>query len=93
MSSFIKDLVNADYREFLLEVAMIRNGMKVYEKYAEDEPCQICWNSVGGEYTFKLVCGHLYHRNCMLNNIINYNRGGCEVCKVTGQNKKPAPEA
>ena len=89
MSNFINELMNGDHKKFLFEVVLLRNGMNVYEKYANDEPCCICWESLKNKYTYELKCQHAYHRNCMLTNLITYNRGGCEICKV----KDPAKEA
>lgn len=89
MSAFFNELLNNDCREFLFEVVILRNGATIHDKFLKKDVCQLCWNDLNNTYTFELKCGHLYHRKCMLDNIIINNKAGCEICKIIPN----APEA
>lgn len=83
MSKSISEIMNKDWRDFLFEVVLLRKGVYIYNKYIGKADCRMCWDHLENECVYELTCGHLYHRQCVLDNIIKNNKYGCEICSIT----------
>lgn len=76
-------------KEILLEFVLVHNyGFTVDRKYDCGDECVICSDNLYGSYVLKSPCGHLLHRDCMLQNIIH--RGKC--CECTYNYRKQCKE-
>jgi hypothetical protein len=75
--------------KILLEASLIENyGWKPHDEYDKEGDCHICFTELINSIVLELPCGHLYHQNCILTNIYDYNRLTCPECP---QNKQFEP--
>jgi len=67
--------------DFIAEVILTtRNGWTAELCNVLDKDCPICFGTVQYQYTLKTRCGHTYHRNCILANMLDYERYICPKC-------------
>lgn len=65
---------NSIFAEILLTYRYKCIAIKSYNLYHE---CAICKDSMKDKYVIQLECKHTFHRNCILNSILNYNNMEC----------------
>ena len=73
--------------DILAELILIqKHNVQAISKWPSDDMCPICFDTLKDQYTLQYPCGdpkHSFHRNCILSNIIVYNRGvQCAVCSL-----------
>ena len=53
--------------------------MKAKKEYDKEADCVICTESLLGKYVFEFGCDetHVFHRHCILSNIMEYQRYKC----------------
>lgn len=74
------EIHNSIFAEILLTY---RYNCIAYKQYNKEEECEICKDSMKDKYVIQLGCNHIFHRNCILNSILNYNNIECimPLCK------------
>lgn len=57
-------------------------GLTAYSSFFKDINCDICFDSLLGQYALQYPCdfNHIYHRNCLLTNVLIYGRKSCPSC-------------
>lgn len=73
-------------------VAELIAGWHVTEKDPCREECKICLENLFGTYTITTQCHHTFHRNCILKNLIDYERDSCPICEVNFPFLKQIPK-
>jgi hypothetical protein len=72
---------NLDDPDLLIEVLINLCDGESHAKYDKSGDCDICWEKLKGQYVLSLKCNHVFHRNCLLQNIIKYKREDCPSCE------------
>ena len=69
---------NITKSQIFKEILLIKNyGCRNNGSYEGYEECPICIETLHNEYVFILPCGHTFHRECILENIITHDRHEC----------------
>ena len=64
------------------EIVLIKNyNCTSNGSYEKEEDCPICIESMKDMYVFSLPCGHTFHRECIVDNILTYHRYECPFPK------------
>lgn len=74
--------LNSDI-DIIMEIILILNcNFNAYSKYNKNDVCGICFCEALDQYVLEFPCSnkHIFHRNCLLMNIINYKRFNCPLC-------------
>jgi hypothetical protein len=69
--------------DILIEVIMLLNkSVQSHDIFPCNYDCEICFDDIKGKYGMVLKCGHCYHRNCFLSNVVRFKRSKCSVCEL-----------
>ena len=71
--------------DILAELLLIdQHGVKAHSRWHREENCAFCYDTLKDQYVFQYPCDpdHVYHRNCLLMNVIVYKRLHCPLCNV-----------
>lgn len=69
-----------EVKEALVELVLVHTyGFTVDPCYDCGDDCCICSDNMFGSYVLRSPCGHILHRECMLQNVII--RGKCCECE------------
>jgi hypothetical protein len=80
-TSYCTNNFNFKDNDLLIEIILnIYSGTSM-EKYDGDENCGICWEELKDKYAIVLHCTHVFHRNCLLQNVLKYKRTNCPECQ------------
>ena len=84
----------------LAEAVLAMNyGWGQIPKCESTEECAFCFESFLDTYVLKLPCGHMFHRDCILFGVVDFNFRECAECeekfkfivqpRLTTENKEP----
>ena len=80
----ISDVSDNKYtRKFIfVEAVLAMNyGWEQIPKCRSSEECTICLDTFLDTYVLKLPCGHVFHRDCILECVVNWKFRKCAVCE------------
>ncbi|AYV78333.1 MAG: hypothetical protein Edafosvirus10_8 [Edafosvirus sp.] len=70
--------------DILLEVVLTsKYGWLNIGRYYQIDDCQICLECLKDTYVLILPCDHVFHKNCILKNIVEYKRYKCPQCPAS----------
>lgn len=71
------------YNSLFTQAILLKNyGWKSFKCNYDGKKCDICWNDLKDSYVLQTECDHVYHKECILKNIIEWNRQQCPTCKT-----------
>lgn len=76
----VGNIFDMDSMDIVIEIINMNSGGSSNCSFNEEFDCDICQTSLYKQYTITMSCGHTYHRNCILNKIIETESDTCDIC-------------